>query len=43
MIDKDYSSSLIFGNVCQLARGSVLLTIPIDKHGDPSSLKLKQQ
>ena len=41
MIDKDCSSSLIFGIVCQLARGSLLLTTQIDKHGDLSSLKMK--
>ena len=39
MINEDCSSSLIFGIVCQLARGSVLSTVPKDE--DPSSLKMK--
>ena len=39
MIDKDYSSSLIFGIVCQLDRDQS----QIDKPEDPSSFKMKQE
>ena len=43
MIDKDCSSSLIFGIVGQLDWGSVLLTgnPKFVKHEDPSNLKMK--
>ena len=39
MIDKDCSSSLIFGTVCQLDRDQCFYQFQIDKHEDLSSLK----
>ena len=43
MIDKDCSSSLIFGIVCQLDRDQCFKQSQIDKHEDPSSLKKKRE
>ena len=43
MIDKDCSSSLIFGIVCQLDRDQFFEQTQIDKHEDPPSLKKKRE